>query len=1710
MLRFGGAILTTWARFEEHAPRTNLSGDDQSEGLFRVVFFGTGWSSGKGGVSTINRDLAKAVARLPDTDVWCLLPYPPSSDEAEDAHQAQVWLRHAEKQAVPEDNELFLLTGPMNVPASTTGHAADDPFELGVDAVVGHGRWTGPAALRMAREKGVSIRAHIVHVDPSTVERHKDRELSAGERADRNLITERELCVGPGVAVFGVGPRLTHTYLRHGEGIEAHELVPGFLHQPLPNPGRARRVLLIGRLEDADLKGVEVALSGLLVLAREERIEFELRGARDITRTEQRVRDYIDALAGDDAVARNRLKVSVTAYSTEPTRLEESFRQASVVLMPSRDEGFGLVGLEALARNRPVLVSRHSGLADLIKRECGADHPLAEHFIVDPDDESDVARGVQLVMSDLEGARKAVSDLRSLLSSKCDWDLTAQEFLRVLRSDKAGSTGSSNARDAPAPGFWPAERGVQGYSGLEVWPRKIGGVWVERPEAKQLWKEVTQPDTRLVVMLGAPGSGKSALLADLATKLRERGAPVVTLKADQVPVAVRTEADLCAWMGVPGRSLASALERLAEDAATTTLLVDQLDALASLVDLNTGRLHLILEVLARACSTPGVRVVASMRELESRYDPSLRRLRSGSGQLSRPSEITVGSLPEQGVRELWAKTTGGALDDVPSHLRRPHILKLAVKLGQPLTSATAVTETYWRQQVMNAPASARKALFELEQEMERGEVFWVPVPTAESALDHWFGPDGLLVTTGESPPRVGFSHQVLFEEARAERWLDTYGLGGLTGWVAERLDTLTYRPKLRAVMERIRTSRAADYPAIWRELWDLGAERRNLRELLVVHLGQSEAPAPAEAKLLREVLAGPDYELRAVAVGTIAGRARWFGALRQWIPSLLEEEAAWLRGYLGSLWEVAPHELDEWLARWVTLPTRQEDALWVLSRREIWSDTGFELLRRLVRLRVDDDLVHHIARRMKRAEDRGRLLELAVTYAQECWGSPDPDDPYQAPPGFPWDEAASVDPLVFVTRLLVPLGAVAQVAAREHHIESRFGFDAHAWKSGRDFAHETILGAFRRALPKAVAAAGGRLEFLASLETVDNEEIQKMLLAAYAANASEITEHALQFLLSDVRRIVVGRAGADLVAALGPHLSDSQRDLLQAAIHQATSVKRSTEGDPESDGRLEAHRARFRSVLQAMASGDTPLNVAEEDLLESLEPRIRGGFVGAPHSPAELVEMTDEDLLATIVYYDGRDTDWSSGDPVGGERGLGRSLEGWASQQPARALATIDELLARVENGKDRTPKYRTALISSLRGVSNAEQAMGDSVEESLLRFLRAGVFEGADSTAKEARWEAASRLIPWLRDEAQEISEELYDALVEWAAVDADELEPQPEAPRDGKPLLEHAGLTIVPRGSYPALRALAMLYVNGGQVDWDGLLPCFERLAHVADVRSWRTLLGEITWRPAAEFKERWFAFVDDLLSRRPTILAHRNGAHVVRHLMWEAPPVLMEKWLAAVRTSDWDLAERFATEMETLMVAVDQHVGWAEPKLEARLAVLESAVEVSEQERLGLALGLAFLWSHSDLRARVSEWAERLVAHAPVAQAVAFIGAIRFAPAEPVPSLLRFIREAARRDLAWPDLDRSAHSIAGALVSLADTHSEEVADAAEWLLRHDLRGRGGLEDLTIIAFHLTRQPEPKLQRRGMEIFELVLATGGWFARRALDLVDGHASVD
>jgi glycosyltransferase involved in cell wall biosynthesis len=187
-------------------------------------------------------------------------------------------------------------------------------------------------------------------------------------------------------------------------------------------------------MEDSQLKGLDIAARAIGLAARRrgpaaDPIELVVRGAPE--GTSRKVRTAVREWAGYP-----ELGVVVRPYTADTEWLDADIRRASLVLMPSRSEGFGLVGLESIVAGTPVLVSDQSGLGVLLREALKPEQ--ASRFVVrmsgdDDRDHDEWGRAVEAVLRDRDAAFRRAAELRSQLSQQKTWASATTGLLAELR-----------------------------------------------------------------------------------------------------------------------------------------------------------------------------------------------------------------------------------------------------------------------------------------------------------------------------------------------------------------------------------------------------------------------------------------------------------------------------------------------------------------------------------------------------------------------------------------------------------------------------------------------------------------------------------------------------------------------------------------------------------------------------------------------------------------------------------------------------------------------------------------------------------------------------------------------------------------------------------------------------------------------------------------------------------------------------------------------------------------------------------------------------------------------------------------------------------------------------------------------------------------------------------------------------------------------------
>ena len=318
----------------------------------KVTLLGSEWGSTKGGLSTLNRELAIRLAKNTNVEVSMYLPQCTEEDKGA-AAKFRVNLLKAEKKPASDPVEWL----------------ASVPRDHCIDVVIGHGIHLGRQVPWIKELRPSCKWIQVVHTVPEELAMSKDYPCPIGKGAKKHE-AEVELCESAD-QVVAVGPKLAEVFacsLRpSGKDQNVITLTPGIFSEfanitQAAVEGEIFRVLVFGRgdREDFHVKGYDIAARAVAELKDEERsFKLVFVGAPDGEEDEVKKRFIDEGILSSQLIVRG---------AKDREQLAKQFFQADLVIMPSRSEGFGLAALEALSAGLPVLVSDNSGIGKALKK----------------------------------------------------------------------------------------------------------------------------------------------------------------------------------------------------------------------------------------------------------------------------------------------------------------------------------------------------------------------------------------------------------------------------------------------------------------------------------------------------------------------------------------------------------------------------------------------------------------------------------------------------------------------------------------------------------------------------------------------------------------------------------------------------------------------------------------------------------------------------------------------------------------------------------------------------------------------------------------------------------------------------------------------------------------------------------------------------------------------------------------------------------------------------------------------------------------------------------------------------------------------------------------------------------------------------------------------------------------------------------------------
>ena len=374
----------------------------------RVTILASEWGSSKGGLSTLNRELAIQLAKFHEVKISFFVPQCSEEDKrAALSHNIEI----VQATRRPGYDELEWLSFP--------------PTQLQIDVIIGHGVKLGKQA-QVIRESHKCKWIQVVHSNPEELGMFKTYpdSISTGVK---NRKTEVELCEMADLIV-GVGPKLCEACRRYLHSCKKDEsildITPGVFDEfvsikHVDKKMKQCRILVFGRgdAEDFKLKGFDIAAKAV---AKVEDASLIFVGAPE-GKHEEIAKRFLEC-----GVPAGRL--TVRSFEKNRESLKHLFCEVDLVLMPSRTEGFGLTGLEALSAGLPVLVSKNSGFGEALNEV-----PFGAAYVIDSEDSKVWAEEIKKVRKKKRQTQLQEADaLRSSYGKKYSWAEQIQAFVTEM------------------------------------------------------------------------------------------------------------------------------------------------------------------------------------------------------------------------------------------------------------------------------------------------------------------------------------------------------------------------------------------------------------------------------------------------------------------------------------------------------------------------------------------------------------------------------------------------------------------------------------------------------------------------------------------------------------------------------------------------------------------------------------------------------------------------------------------------------------------------------------------------------------------------------------------------------------------------------------------------------------------------------------------------------------------------------------------------------------------------------------------------------------------------------------------------------------------------------------------------------------------------------------------------------------------------------
>jgi len=810
--------------------------------------------------------------------------------------------------------------------------------------------------------------------------------------------------------------------------------------------------------------------------------------------------------------------------------------------------------------------------------------------------------------------------------------------------------------------------------------------------------------TRLALVVGTGGGGKSSVLYQAASGLESKGAEVLAFRLDRCG-AFSSTAELGVQLGLTSSPVASL--RMAADGRDAFLIIDQLDAVSRASGRLSERYDVIEDLIHEATSVDGVRVILACRLFDVENDDRIRRFDART----EVERLTVEPLRDEvvtGAVEAMGLDATALTSSQRELLKSPlNLVLLETVASQPgalnFTSRGSLFDAFWHRKLQTIKLHRPDVRFnEVLARIANAASDQQALSVAIEILDpedyirdaEVLASEQVLAIDGD---RVSFFHETFFDYTFARQWLSRQQ--SMVDFLCAQEQELFRRAQVRQILELLRERDAARFRAEVEQLLAEPAIRFHLKETVLTVFANVGTPTEEDLDLVLRI--GATDSLLTRRLWQQIARPAWFtvvhdrGLVETWLDSA--DQALRDRGitWLANAGAFRDEVVSELLAARQEAPEYLKWLKWITVRVDLHkSRPMFDLFLTAVRsggFELDDqDLwlsVHDLAQH----EPQWAIDLLRIFYVENASALVPGEDGKIAVLGSREYGATDLigassesEPRAFAETVVPYLLAVMKATSYERQsgelvCDRHFSFRMPSEDSSENVGLALYSGAANALAIRASTAPLSVAPLLRILAADGHDSAQALLFRALIGGAAHFQDWAAELILEGGSRLESGYTSdghwlsREVVEAIAPLVDDDVHGRLEDALRDLRNPyeRFSSFGYTAFTflSALDRHRlspvgARRLAEYQRKFGLETPPPPTG----------ITSYTVGSPVADAATSKMSDQQWLRAMVKHDGDDRDWVG--PVGGARELSHTLKSRTIEDPLRFAGLAMQMTA--------------------------------------------------------------------------------------------------------------------------------------------------------------------------------------------------------------------------------------------------------------------------------------------------------------------------------------------------------------------------------------------------------------------------------------------------